>query len=180
MTRDFCDRADSLQRESFQNDPQRFAALDFLVKGICGLIKQMSRAVPNLVLTFPFQNLNSSRSTTREVIKSQHSIIGGEGWADTHRSLAGNSSQPVLQPINTTVTHHNFYSTLATGYVFSMREIYFSKYQLSLLKIPFWYFGCHLWRDCPLPKVCCKRLSKVICLVKQPQPAYYFCTAGKQ
>lgn len=28
-----------------------------------------------------------------------------------------------------------------------MREIYLSKYQLSLLKIPFWYFGCHLWRS---------------------------------
>lgn len=28
-----------------------------------------------------------------------------------------------------------------------MREIYLSKYQLLLLKIPFWYFGWHLWRD---------------------------------
>lgn len=52
--RDFCDTADSLQRQSFQNDPQRLAALDFLTREICGLIKEMSRAVPNLVLVFPF------------------------------------------------------------------------------------------------------------------------------
>lgn len=52
--RDFCDTAVSLQRQSFQNDPQRFAASDFLARGICGLIKEMSRAVPNLVLIFPF------------------------------------------------------------------------------------------------------------------------------
>lgn len=133
VTKDFCDTADSLQRQSFQNGPHRFTASDSLAKGICGLIKQMSRAVPNLVLTFPFlkeeiAKLNPSGSTSREVIKSQLSGRGGEeGWADRRRSLIGTSSQPLIQSINTAVTHHNFYPTLTTGYVFSMREIQFVK-----------------------------------------------------
>lgn len=73
--------------------------------------------------------LNFSGLTTGKVIKSQQPNSGGEkSWADRHRSHTGlNSSRPVIQTINTAVTHHNFYPTLVIGYLFSMREIQFVK-----------------------------------------------------
>lgn len=63
---------------------------------------------------------------------------------DHSLGIAANLSSDLLtpQPLTTTFTLH-----WPQARYFQWEKYSLSKYQLSLLKIPLYYFGCHLWRD---------------------------------